>query len=209
MVERRYTDEEVAAIRRRAVERQSGEGLLDRDDLVEAAREVGIDSRAVHDAILEFDGDRDLEREIALLRRHRRRQLASNFGTWAIVNGGLLGLCFATGGEWLQACAWTAGPWAVALLLRGKSALFPNPAKERAKGVAALEERRARERRERAAQRKAERRDKGEGRGVDEILERGVSELLSAAARRMGARVEEPDLDEQEEEQAGRRRTRR
>ncbi len=204
MATRRYTEEEVTAILRRAVERHGGGGLLEREDLVEAAREVGIEPSAVHDAIDEFDRDRDLQREIDLLRRQRQRELGSSAATWAIVNTGLLALCGATGGDWLWACAWTAGPWGMWLLLRAKGALLPNPRRERKLALRALEERQERERRRRVARLRAER-ARGAGWGVESMLEQGVSELLSAAARRMGVRVEEAEEDLEERADAERR----
>ncbi|HKO92776.1 MAG TPA: 2TM domain-containing protein, partial [Polyangiaceae bacterium] len=128
MPERTYSDEQVREILRRAVERGAGTGGIERDDLIAAAADVGIDRDAVHAAIVELESEGEVKEELAKLRGERRRSLASNFGTWAIVSSGLFGIDWATGGGWWF--YWPLGGWGILLLLELKGLLLANPTRD-------------------------------------------------------------------------------
>jgi len=189
MPERTYTDEQVREILRRAVERSEGTGGIDREDLLAAAADVGIDAEAVHTAIVELERESELKEEIAKLRRERRRSLGSNFGTWAIVSSGLFGIDWATGGGWWF--YWPLGGWGLLLLLELKGLLLANPSKDQEQAERRLAQRERQRQREQAEQRRQHERGRRQGRGgLEGAVERGVEELLSAAARRIaGVRV--------------------
>ncbi len=192
---RTYSDDEVQEILRRAVEHgaEAGEsGGLTRQELIEAARDAGIDPAAVEDAIGAIERDREVQAEIVALRERERKGLTSSFLTWAIISAGLLALrFFGEGGWWF---VWPMGVWAVLLLLRLKGVLFQSPERTRELAERSLQQRRQQQKRR--------------GRHIDHrrdvaaspAVERGVEDLLGAAARRSeksatspAARVRAPD----------------
>ena len=189
MPERTYTDEQVREILRRAVERSDGAGGIDREDLIAAAADVGIDAEAVHTAIVELERESELKAEIAKLRRERRRSLASNFGSWAIVSAGLFGIDWATGDGWWF--YWPLGGWGVLLLLELKGLLLANPTRDQEQAARRLAHRERQRQREQAEQQRLRERERRQGLGgLEGVVERGVEELLSAAARRIaGVRI--------------------
>ncbi len=191
MAERTYTDEQVREIMRRAVERGTHTGGLGRDDLIAAARDVGIAPEAVDAAIAEVETEGELGEELVQLRRERQRNLASNVSTWAIVNAGLFGVDWATGGGW-----WFHFPlicWGIPLLLSLKGHIFANEASDRrAAERRVVQRRRKRERLQAELRREQERARRQDSSGLEGVIERGVEELLGAAARRLsGVRVED------------------
>jgi hypothetical protein len=210
MPERTYTDAQVREILRRAVERGTDAGGLGHDDLMAAAREVGIGPEAVETAITELEAEGELQEELAKLRGERRHDLASNFVTWAIVNAGLFGIDWATGGGWWF--YWPLGTWGIFLLLRLKGEIFSNPAGDRRTAERRIELRRRRLEREQAEARRRSEREKRQGSGgLEGVIERGVEELLGAAARRIAGRVrvETGELFDDEPEARGDARRRR
>lgn len=192
MAERTYTDEQVREIMRRAVERgTTGSGGLGRDDLIAAAQDVGIAPEAVEAAIAEVETEGELREEIVQLKRERRQGLVSNVSTWAIVNAGLFGVDWATGGGW-----WFQFPlicWGIPLLLGLKGHLFTNEvADRRAAERRVLQRRRKREAAQAELRRVQARAKRQDSSGLEGVIERGVEDLLGAAARRIsGVRVEE------------------
>jgi 2TM domain len=192
MAERTYTDEQVREIMRRAVERGTTRtGGLGREDLIAAAQDVGIAPEAVDAAIAEVESEGELGEELAQLKRERQRGLASSISTWAIVNTGLFGVDWATGGGW-----WFHFPlicWGIPLLLGLKGHLFANEtADRRAAERRVVQKRRKREAAQAELRRLQERARRQDSSGLEGVIERGVEELLGAAARRIsGVRVED------------------
>src|SRR5690349_10992888 len=176
---------------------------------MEAAREVGIEPEAVERVITELEAEVQLKEELTKLRSERRRDLASNFATWAIVNTGLFGIDWATGGGWWF--FWPLGSWGIFLLLRLKGELFANATQDRQMAERRIELRRRQREREQAEARRRSEREKRQGSGgLEGVIERGVEELLGAAARRIAGRVrvEAGELfdDEPEARRGARRR---
>jgi len=210
MPERIYTDAQVREILRRAVERGTDAGGLGHDDLMAAAGEVGIAPEAVETAITELEAEGELQEELAKLRSERRHDLASHFATWAIVNAGLFGIDWATGGGWWF--YWPLGSWGIFLLLRLKGEVFAKPAEDRRTAERRMELRQRRREREQAeARRRSERAKRQDSSGLEGVIERGVEELLGAAARRIAGRVrvETGELFDDESEARGGARRRR
>jgi len=203
MPERTYTDAQVREILRRAVEQGTDRGGLGREDLIAAARDVGIAPEAVDAAIAELETEHELSEEMAKLQRERRHDLASSFTTWAIVNAGLFGIDWATGGGWWF--YWPLGTWGIALLLRLKGELFANRARDRKTAERRVElRRRQREREQAEARRQRERTRRQDSSGLEGVIERGVEELLGAAARRIaGVRVDAGPLEDEEHSSDG------
>ncbi|MEY4547483.1 MAG: hypothetical protein RL685_3678 [Pseudomonadota bacterium] len=211
MAERTYTDEQVREIMRRAVERgTTGSGGLGRDDLIAAAQDVGIAPEAVEAAIAEVETEGELREEIVQLKRERRQGLVSHVSTWAIVNAGLFGVDWATGDGW-----WFQFPlicWGIPVLLGLKGHLFANDvADRRAAERRVVQRRRKREAAQAELRRAQERSKRQDSSGLEGVIERGVEDLLGAAARRIsGVRVEERADDlERDEPGAQRSRSRR
>jgi hypothetical protein len=190
MPERTYTDAQVREILRRAVEQGTNTGGLGREDLIAAAGDVGIAPEAVDAAIVALETESELSEELAKLQRERRHDLASSFSTWAIVNAGLFGIDWATGGGWWF--YWPLSTWGIALLLRLKGELFANRAGDRKAAERRVQLRhRQREREQAEARRERARKQRQDSSGLEGVIERGVEELLGAAARRIaGVRVD-------------------
>ena len=142
---RTYTDEEVREILRRAVDKSNVGGGLSRDELVDAARDVGIEPAAVNAAIEAVELDREVTEELTELQNAERRKLTSSFLTWGIISAGLLAMrWFGEGGWWFL---WPMGIWAVILLLRLKGTLLDHPEGDRARAERNVEQRRRKQRR--------------------------------------------------------------
>jgi hypothetical protein len=208
MAERTYTDEQVREILRRAVQRGSDTGGLAREDLLAAAGDVGIAPEAVDAAILELESEGELKEELSTLQRERRHGLASAFATWGIVNAGLFGIDWVTGGGWWF--YWPLGSWGIVLLLRLKGEMFADRDRDRKEAQRRLEQRRRRREREQAeARRQRERAQRQNSGGLEAVIERGVEDLLGAAARRIaGVRVDDgaAEAEHDREPARGRRR---
>jgi 2TM domain len=141
---RTYTDDEVREILHRAADHGEGGGGLSREELIEAAHDVGIEASAVQAAIGSMELDREVGEEVALQRKRERKSLVSSFLTWAIITGGLLAMrLFDAGGWWF---VWPMGVWAVVLLLRLKGFMFANPEAARERAVRNIEHRRRQKR---------------------------------------------------------------
>lgn len=241
MAERTYSREEMEEIFRRAAEQtqfaQSGADAIRYEDLVAAAREVGIDPSSVAEVAQKVEAERhlvaqkadedDIVRHELSERRHRARR---GLLTYSIVTAFLVALDFMTpGGPWAQ---WVALIWGLFVALRmGRAMLEPSRSereriigretKRRAKKAREEQRRRAAEewklrlhaqqeaiRRELAQQEERRReRDRGRreanreleraSREFEHAVEEGVTQLLTALAKRIGdaARDELPKGD--------------
>ena len=186
-----YSDDEVEAIFRRALERQvEEEGGYGHDELVAAAREVGLDEASVERAVAEVAAERGTEAVRAKLKKKSRERWLRHLVTYAVVIGGLLGLHAL--GYMGAAAVWIAFLWGMGLALHTFSAVR-GPSEERI----AKEQRRLNRRARRAARARARaeeklrrdeerRRRQAEGKSGDElerVIEEGVALLLGAAAK--------------------------
>jgi hypothetical protein len=187
MPDRTYTDAEVREILRRAAERGPENGGLERTDLIAAAADAGISPSAVETAIRELDGERELNEEVEKLKRERHHEVVSSVSTWAIVNTGLFVINWAHGGRWWF--YWPLCTWGLAIALKLKGALLPNPAHERQDAERRLARRKRQREREQslARRREEEARKKARG-GLEGVIERGVEDIMDAAARRIGGK---------------------
>lgn len=84
--ERRFSDEEVEVILRRALERQRGGSGLSRAELLEAARGVGLAEADIDAAIRDTDRGDDVETLTLRWRAHRRRALTNHAIAFVVVN---------------------------------------------------------------------------------------------------------------------------
>lgn len=198
---RSYTDDELQAILRRALERQAerADGF-GHDELVAAAREVGLDEDAVERAIDEISRERGYERIRESLKRRRRERWLRHLVAYLAVVGGLLGLhALALVGAWVF---WVAFGWGIGLALDtyGKLRAPTEEEVEReARRIARRERRRrkAQERREAKRRRAEERAMRAKQRHhhhhprseaseqLERVIDEGVALLLKVAAKKI------------------------
>jgi hypothetical protein len=93
---RRFRDDEVEAVLRHALAAQRERGGLSREELVEAARGVGLDASAVDDAIAALDRGHDDASLLRAWRARRRRALVNHAIAFALGNALLYALDRAT-----------------------------------------------------------------------------------------------------------------
>lgn len=198
---RTYSDEEVEAIFRRALERQveDGDGFA-HDELIAAAREVGLDEASIDRALLEVDSQRSAVAVRERLTKKQREAWLRHFVTYLVVVGGSLamhGLGFF--GAWP---IFMAFGWGIGMALHTFGA-FRGPSDEAVEKVIVRQNRKARraakarERVEAKRRAKAERTRrpkhapvKGE---LEHVIEEGVSLLLAAAAKKLREATREID----------------
>lgn len=165
----RYRPEQVREIIRRAQRRpeaQDSEGLT-RTELLETAREVGLDEGQVAAALAEFDEDQRLEAAQRELRQLAYRRVSGHLLWFLICNGLLAALNLSLGGP-----LWFLAPlclWSVIFLVHLRGALFPDPDRQR----------------EQARKRLARQELAESGRALGEAMSRGAARLMSATARRL------------------------
>jgi len=121
---RRYSDAEAKAILDQALRHESTRGI-EHEDLVAAAREIGIAPEAIERATRELEQQRALEHEEksakAVIYAGRRFGLLAHFVTFATVNFLLLAVNFVLGGGyWFF---WPLLGWGVGVFLHLISAL--------------------------------------------------------------------------------------
>ena len=130
----RYDDDEVEEILRRALQRQAEEQRgTSHEELVAAAREVGLDPAAVDAAIAELRAGKDPARvepdpDDELLDRDRRAKRASfvrHLSVYALVCAFLAAInVMAGGGPWVL---WVVLGWGLGVGLQGLRLVLPAP----------------------------------------------------------------------------------
>jgi hypothetical protein len=122
---RRYTPEEVNAILRRAIERQGpgATGSVTHDDLLETARELGIDAAQVEAALTEQETYGAIEEARVRWRAQRRKKFFEHLRAYLIVNSMLFLMdYFMTGGTWFY---WCLFGWGIGILFDASDTFFP------------------------------------------------------------------------------------
>lgn len=184
-VPRTYSREEADEILRRALEQQP-EGGIHHDDLMAAAREVGIPAAAVEAAAHEVGATQVVRERVQLLRRQKRAAFVRHLLSFLIVNGGIFLFDWFDGGPWFF--HYLLIVWGIVLLLLGIRQLAPDQAGLVRKAERELE--RERRRAERQRRRQGGRASPpgvsqlpGAAREFEAAVQEGVSALMSAAAR--------------------------
>jgi len=194
---RNYSDNEVEAIFRRALERQvEEEDGYGHEELIAAAREVGLDDEAIDRTLREIDDERGVQAIRERLDKKARRAWLNHFVTYLIIAGGFLGMhALGFTGAW---AIWMAFGWGMALALQTFST-FRGPTEEdvekeqkklnrKARRVAQARARRDEKKRKKQAEaeRKARRKRGSEaGDELERVIEEGVTLLLGAAANKL------------------------
>lgn len=208
MAQRSYTREEMEEIFRRAAERtQAQEDAVRHEDLVAAAREVGIDPSTLDDALAELGEEKTAEAAAARWTREARQRFVSHFSAYAIVMTFLGALnVLATPGIWWALYVGLA--WGLGVAFSARRALL-RPTTEQVERLLAREEKRAAKKAAREARRQAAEawrrrwRELGDEakaaaearkrrgsvlaqteREIDRAIEEGVTALVAALGRR-------------------------
>jgi hypothetical protein len=181
-VSKTYTRQEADEILRRALAVQPAEGIS-HDDLVAAAREVGIPGAAIEAAAQQLGEDRRISERAALIRRRRRTAFLRHLLIYLVVNAGIFFVDRADGGAY-----WFQYPliiWGVILAAIGIAQLAPDQRSltRRAERELEREQRRAQRRMRAAARRDGVAGARDGAKEFEAAVQEGVSSLLSAAAR--------------------------
>lgn len=182
--DRSYSDEEVRAILARALEKQQRRDMS-HEDLIAAAREVGVSEAELEEAAREEARRRENDREIEEWRTDNQRGLRAHTITWLSVTLLLASINVITGGIWwflIPTLAWAVG------LAAHWNAVRSGPT------ARALDRRRHhRERQQRRIEMK--RRFEGGADAIGVIVEHGIKTLADHLAQR-GRRLPPPDHDD-------------
>jgi hypothetical protein len=117
-----YTSSEVERIIRRASRLKKAE-LISHDDLLDMAKELGLDSRTVETAIEQEQNDIDLERSRKLKMLRRKAKFHRHLWSYIIVIGALILInIFTPGPWWFQ---WPMLGWGIGLAFGFRAAYFP------------------------------------------------------------------------------------
>ena len=175
MTERKYSQDEVDAILGRAIERVHSRGELSHEDLVAAAREVGIPTEAIETAASEVLAERQERNALQVLRKQQWRGFSRHLVPYLIVNGMLVTLNVLT-----THFPWALFPmfgWGIGLVLHFMAVVTP-PSQQRLERL--LERQRNRERR-----RQMNRQIRANASQLERDVGQGISALLEAAAQRI------------------------
>ena len=184
---RRYSDAERDEILRRAIAEQQGSDDITHDELVDAAREIGIDPAKVEAAAAAISRERGRRAEEseddALVRAEvsrRRRRFGRHLLTYLIVNGALVAMNLVSGGTFWA--IWPILGWGLGVALQAVRAL-PGPSDEdRERILRRQSKRRAKQAREQA-KRAREEAMREAGQEFEVAVQQGVSELMRAVTR--------------------------
>lgn len=176
-----YTRQQVDEILRRALLEKSVEGIS-HDDLVAAAREVGIPSSAIEAAAAELGDNQRIAERAALIQRRKRTAFLRHLLLFLVINAGIFFVDQSDGGAfWFQ---YPLVIWGVILAAFGITQLAPDQQRleRRAERELEKEQRRIHKRR-RLAARAAGDPNASAAREFESAVQEGVSTLLSSAAR--------------------------
>ncbi len=178
MTEHRYSRDEVDAILGRAIEREHGRGELTHEDLVAAAREVGISADAIDAAAGEILSEKRQKGELLELRHQQWRGFFRHLVPYLLVNGMFVTLnVLTTHFPW---ALFPAAGWGVGLFFHFMAVASPNPRRlERL-----IERQRERERR-RLMRRQIRSNANQLASQLEQNVGAGISALLQAAAQRI------------------------
>jgi hypothetical protein len=190
-----YSRAEADEILRRALAQQAGtradgaaEGIS-HEDLLAAAKEVGISSSAIEAAAGELGERRIVEQRAELIRRRKRRSFFRHLVLFLVVNAGMFLFDWFDGGPWFF--QYPLIVWSVILVSMGMAQLTPEHEAlvRRAERELGREQRRAARRRPRGARGPFAPGPAGSttpqqaAREFEKAVQEGVSTLLSNAAR--------------------------
>ncbi len=120
---RKYSSEEVNRILRRALSREH-EDLISYEELVETARELGIDPVELGSAIEQEEAGQSTREARETWLKRKRSGFYAHMWSYIIVNTALLLIdIFTPGGWWFQ---WALLGWGIGLAFHFRDAFFPS-----------------------------------------------------------------------------------
>ncbi len=122
---RRFTNDEVNAILQRALAQQGGGNAtgLTYDDLLETARELGIDPSQVEAALSEHERESEIEAARAAWRVRRKKKFFEHLRSYVIVNVALILISvMSDSGGWF---VWPLLGWGIGLMFDASDTFFP------------------------------------------------------------------------------------
>lgn len=126
MNSQKFTNDEMQAILKRAMERRSHSGEISYSDLSATAKELGIDEQDLDQAVREhFDGDGIVEARRQWL-RNKRKKFYEHLATYIIVNAFLAGMSLLSGDMWF---VYPLLGWGIGVAFDAMSAFFPDDEK--------------------------------------------------------------------------------
>src|SRR5262249_37003342 len=130
---RRYTNDEVEGILRRALERQSASGSMTHEELVETAREVGVSPEDLEASIVDEEIEREVRGGRELRRTKARRAFFAHVAGYIVANAFLTAMNPYIGGAiWFPIVLLG---WGFAVALQGLRVFFPKDDKEAERAV--------------------------------------------------------------------------
>jgi hypothetical protein len=171
----RYNPQQVREILRRAQQQDRPEAPaeeISRAELIETAREVGLDVQSVEKALTEYDQ----EVELVPVKQELRQLAWRRFSMHLIFYGVAVALAL-TAGPVAALPIFFIAPliiWGVLVLFHLRGVLFPHPDRLREQAIARLERRRLKE----------------SGKAFGKSVTRGAARLLSVTARKIDAEVD-------------------
>lgn len=182
-VSRTYTREEADEILRRALAEQASDGVH-HDDLVAAAREVGIPETAIASAVSQLGEHREVADRVTKLRGEKRRAFFRHLLSFLIVMSGVLMVDYLDGGP-LRLSLYVAVIWGALLLLLGIRQLAPDQTSLTKKAERELEKERRRAEKQRRQTARASGKPLGPGaaKEFETAVEEGVNAMLAVAAK--------------------------
>jgi len=178
MTDRKYNRDEADAILRRAIERDSKRGELAHEDLVAAAREVGVSPEALEAAAEEVLAERTRQTDLAFVRREQRQGFIGHLIPYILVNGLLITINVLT-----TRFPWALFPafgWGIGLFSHLMAVLRPDPQRL---------ERRLQRRLERERRRALRNKIRTNSHQIEREVGEGISAVLHAVAHRIAPSV--------------------
>ncbi len=143
MADRRYSREEVDAILGRALRAQHDETGLTHEELVAAAKEVGVSSDQIEHAATDVLDGREIEQKVSAHMKRRWRGFAWHLAPYLLVMAFLVFVnVMTTSYPWVL---WPAAGWGLGLAMHAMGLLMGDPEKI-ARKIRKREQRRVRDR---------------------------------------------------------------
>lgn len=120
---RRYSDEEVSAIFRRALAGGEHRDTIDHSELVDIARSSGVSPEQLEAAIEEEAREGDLDAAKEKWKQRQRSEFFSHLTTFCIINGFLLMVNLITGPRYLWV-VWPMMGWGIGLAFHYVNTFF-------------------------------------------------------------------------------------
>lgn len=126
--DKRYSDEEVSAIIRRALTAGGGRDTIGHQELLDIARSSGISEASLEAAIQSDHLEGDLERAKEIYMKRLRKEFFNHLRAYVIVNGFLMFVNLFTGAGYLWVI-WPMAGWGMGLLFHAADVFFADDEK--------------------------------------------------------------------------------